>query len=257
MPAKSIPAHLRQPNRTKAVVALSLTFAAGYVDIVGFIRVARTFTAHMTGNTVHLAHRLTGAEWYRADLAASALVAFVAGSIVGRCMIEVAARRGFRRIASFTLALESLLVALPIGVSWGGIPDRSMLGIVVALAAAMGVQTATLTRIGPLTVHTTFVTGMINKFAELVSHALFLSYDIFVHHRPLRSQGRKSASEAAYIFSIWLIYFFGGVIGAILAHGTGLRSLLLPFAILVLAVIVDQLQPLSLEEEREELSQAA
>jgi hypothetical protein len=29
----------------------------------------------------------------------------------------------------------------------------------------MGTQTATLTRIGPLTIHTTFVTGMLNKFA--------------------------------------------------------------------------------------------
>ncbi len=257
MPTTPIPSHRSSAHRSKAAIALFLTFAAGYVDIVGFIRVARTFTAHMTGNTVHLAHRLTGADWYRADLSLAALAAFIVGSIVGRCIIEAGARHGFRRVASLALALECVLIAIPIGVSWSTVPGNSMIEIIIALAAAMGVQTATLTRVGPLTIHTTFVTGMLNKLAQLVSHAFFLTYDTFIARRPRRSETRHTVHEALYIFSIWVMYFCGGVIGAILAGRTGLRSLLLPLAILVVAIAVDQLQPLSLQEEQEELSQAA
>jgi hypothetical protein len=46
------------------------------------------------------------------------------------------------------------------------------------LAAAMGLQTATVTRVGLVTVHTRFVTVMINKLAQLPSQAVFLTYDL-------------------------------------------------------------------------------
>jgi uncharacterized membrane protein YoaK (UPF0700 family) len=257
LPPPHILEHLSGARRIKAVVALFLTFAAGYVDIVGFIRIAHTFTAHMTGNTIHLAHRLAGNEWHKADLALAALLAFVAGSVIGRCIIEAGARRGFRRIASFALALECILIIVPIGLTWSSVPSGVTLDIIILLAAAMGLQTATLTRIGPLTIHTTFVTGMINKLAQLISHSLFLGWDTYIRHLPRRSEAAKSVHEALYIFSIWLMYFCGGIVGAMLAHKTGLRSLLLPLAILVAAILVDQFQPLSLQEEREELSQPA
>ena len=239
------------------MVAIFLTFVAGCVDVVGFLRIARIFTAHMTGNTVHLANRLNRAEWHQVDLMLAALMAFVLGSIVGRCIIETGARRAFRRVASFALALECILIAVPVGLTWSGVPSRATIEIVIMLAAAMGVQTAALTRLGPLTIHTTFVTGMINKLAQLVSHSLFLAWDTFVRHLPRKSEAKKSVHEAIYIFSIWLTYFCGAIVGATLAHDTGLRSLLLPLAILLAAIVVDQLQPLSLQEEREELSQPA
>jgi uncharacterized membrane protein YoaK (UPF0700 family) len=43
---------------TKAVVALAVTFVAGFVDIVGYLAIYRLFTAHVTGTTVHLGRDL-------------------------------------------------------------------------------------------------------------------------------------------------------------------------------------------------------
>ena len=40
----------------------------------------------------------------------------------------------------------------------------------------MGLQTATVTRIRAPTVHTTFVTGMLNKLAQLISHLRLSSH---------------------------------------------------------------------------------
>lgn len=252
-----MPDHRLPVPRAKAVVALFLTFAAGYVDIVGFLRVAHTFTAHMTGNTVHLGNHMIREDWHRLAITGAALLAFILGSIAGRAIIEIGSRRRFRRIASLTLFFEAALLSVAILVSWTAIPGAFMLELVVVLAGAMGLQTATLTRVGPLTIHTTFVTGMLNKLAQLLSHGLFLFYDGIMGKCQLRALRRKVMHDALYIFSIWLMYLVGAIVGAALASSTGLRCLFLPVAILIAAIAIDQLRPFSLQEEREEVNQAA
>jgi uncharacterized membrane protein YoaK (UPF0700 family) len=44
-----------RPATVKGSVALSLAFAAGCVDIIGYISFGHVYTAHLTGNTVRLA----------------------------------------------------------------------------------------------------------------------------------------------------------------------------------------------------------
>jgi uncharacterized membrane protein YoaK (UPF0700 family) len=164
-------------KKTKAVIALLLTFSAGSVDVVGYLAIYDVFTAHMTGNTVHLAHNIMIGDWQKAAAAAAVIAAFLAGSILGRAIIEIGVRTSIRSIASAALILEGALIAAVgfSGFAFGALPTLAALAM---LAAAMGMQTATLTRIGSLTVHTTFVTGMLNKLAQLISQALFLSHDL-------------------------------------------------------------------------------
>ena len=54
----------------KAVVALLLTFAAGLVDIVGYVGVFHFFTAHLTGTSVQLGHGLANRDWVNVCAAA-------------------------------------------------------------------------------------------------------------------------------------------------------------------------------------------
>jgi len=124
----------------------------------------------------------------------------------------------------------------------------------------MGLQTATLTCVGPLTVHTTFVTGMLNKLAQLLSRALFYHFDS--QRNPSRTTERNQALRGAgFMFSIWMMYFAGAAIGATLTLAIGLRSLFVASGILAMAVIADQFHPLSLQEEQsdelEKLNRAA
>lgn len=248
-------------RRGKAAVALGLTFAAGCVDITGYLALYHIFTAHMTGTTVHLGENLITRNWPEAAIAGSVLLAFVLGSIAGRVVIEIGARRAVRRIASITPAIEALLlVGFVIGFGQFHAqrpPSVSTVAWLLAmLAAAMGIQTATLTRIGPLTVHTTFVTGMINKFAQLLSHVAFDSYDLFRwgdHASPeLRARKTKKARETLFIFSIWCLYFAGAVVGTLLYLHWKVRALTLPMALLACAIVADQFKQLSVEEEREQ-----
>jgi hypothetical protein len=73
-----------QHLQTKSAIALALTLAAGFVDIVGYISLHNVFTAHMTGETVHLAQNLLQRDWFEAAAAGCVIGAFLLGSIVGR-----------------------------------------------------------------------------------------------------------------------------------------------------------------------------
>ncbi|MBV9610588.1 MAG: DUF1275 domain-containing protein [Acidobacteria bacterium] len=237
---------------TKSVVALMLTFTAGYVDIVGYVAIYKLFVANMTGNTVHLASNFLHANWAEASLAGFVLLAFVAGSVSGRVIIELGARAGVRSVASITLLLEGVLIAAVLTLSLLGrtLPARDLL---LMLAAAMGLQTASLTRVGPLSVHTTFVTGMINKFAQLFSHTILLGYDRLRGSREAPEQQRTAARESLFFASIWILYFLGALIGAGVHGKLGLQALRVPVVLIAAAIVVDQLRPLSLQEEQDQV----
>ena len=245
-------------------MALALTFTAGFVDIVGLLTIYRLFTAHMTGTTVHLGEQLIRRNWSAASVAASIVAAFFVGSVIGRIIIEAGSRAKFRRVASVTLLAEWLLL---ISVAWWGsdalkhgLLQQGVLAVVCPLVAmlalAMGLQTATLTRIGPLTIHTTFVTGMLNKLAQLTSRWIFLVHDINFHvsSREVERREQKSviAREGRFLFAIWCLYFAGAACGTWFALHWQLRSLFLPSLIVLLVILVDEARPLSLEEEQEQ-----
>jgi uncharacterized membrane protein YoaK (UPF0700 family) len=235
----------RQRRRIKAVVALLLTFAAGCVDIIGYLTFGHIFTAHLTGNTVHLGEWLIEARFPDAVKAAAIIAVFVAGSIVGRAAIEVGSRFRLRNVAVVTLVLEGVLIAsvLPAG--------RSELFSLLMLAAAMGVQTATLTRIGSLTIHTTFVTGMLNKLAQLLSHIFFLSYDVLRGSRAAVASRWQAFHNASFIFSVWSFYVGGAATGTLMKFRFGMHALFLPGTLVLILAVVDLVSPLAIEEERD------
>lgn len=232
-------------DKIKAAVALSLAFVAGCVDIVGYISFGHVFTAHLTGNTVRLGQGLIDWKWEQVSKAAVIIAIFVAGSVVGRTVIEIGARRRMRSVAMMCLLLEALLIAAVVPVS-----GHEMWSLIL-LAGAMGVQTATLTRLGPLTIHTTFVTGMMNKLAQLLSHASFLTYDRMRGSQSAAGLRSKVFSEARFIFGIWVLYLAGAATGTSIKLRWGMYSLLLPAVLSLGLGGVDLISPLAVEEERD------
>ncbi len=203
----------------------------------------------MTGLTVHLGEDVTVANGPDALVLALTLGAFVFGSIVGRTIVEAGLREKLRSAAAAALTLEFLLL-IAVGVS--GSKPQSQVQMILLLAGAMGIQTATLTRVGPLTVHTTFVTGMLNKLAQLLSNALFLNYDE-ARGRHERSHLRPTVQrQALFIFSIWVLYLAGAVVGTAAQSVWGVRSLFVPAAVVLCVTIFDQINPMAIQEEKDQ-----
>jgi uncharacterized membrane protein YoaK (UPF0700 family) len=185
--------------------------------------------------------------------AAIILASFLCGSILGRILIEMSSRKHIRRIASVTLAIEAVMLAALAQVR-PGFTISPFWGLAV-LAAAMAIQTATLTGIGPLTVHTTFVTGMINKLAQLISHIMFRGYDLL--HSKARSakahrDQRRDRQQALFLSAVWLFYVGGAAIGTWTFSSLGMRALFIAVGLLLISLATDQFSALSIREEKEQ-----
>ncbi len=256
------PFHLSTGDRILA--ALLLTIVGGFVDAIGWISLFHVFTANMSGNSIHI-----GMAASRLDLATelrfgSAVVAYVTALILTRIALEGGARSGFRRIASLTFALEALLLlaflhlATPLHDGHIAQLDSPLhLASVGMLAFAMGMQTATLTHLGPLTVYTTFVTGSLTKFAESVTRVFFSMYDAVSDGTPLSHfvgtlPHNQDAVSGIFLLGIWLSYVVGAALGALTKSRWELRALYLPVGVLVLLIVFDIAHPIAGREEREQ-----
>jgi uncharacterized membrane protein YoaK (UPF0700 family) len=233
-----------------------LTFSAGMVDIVGYIALYHWFVSHMTGNTVHLASELVAGKWDDVIKATVVIGSFTLGSVVGRAVIEVGARRQQQSIASVPLLVEAALIFAFICIdptATDAVHLLRLLALLALLALAMGLQTATLTKIGPLTIHTTFVTGMLNKFAETISEWFFWVYDRVRKEHSWRGITHHCAfRNARFMALIWLSYMFGAVMGTAMYSRWNVWILALPVVFLLLSAAIDQWQPLAIEEEKEQ-----
>jgi uncharacterized membrane protein YoaK (UPF0700 family) len=246
----------------KGVTALSLTGIGGFVDAVGYIALFQIFTANMSGNSVHAGMYLGKLDLSELARPGCAIVAFVVGMILTRIAMMLAARRRMRRIATYTLAVEALLLVLfaraTPAMKMGQIIDlhsAAYFFLVALLAFAMGVQTATLTHVGGMTIYTTFVTGALTKFSESLTRAGFWAYDQTAQSRRMSDIVRlapkqKDVREAAFLAAVWLCYLAGAAVGTASKQRWELRSLYLPVAVLIVIVAVDQFRPIDVQEEK-------
>lgn len=91
---------------------------------------------------------MTG-SWDEAARAGATIAGFLAGSVLGRMVIESAARKGIRKVASFTLLGEAMLVALFVGISPYLLHSSqsrlassgAICGLLALLSSVMGLQT--------------------------------------------------------------------------------------------------------------------
>ncbi len=247
----------------KFATALSLTGIGGFVDAVGYIALFQIFTANMSGNSVHVGMSL--GNWSFPDLLRPmcAIGVFVIAMTLTRIAITVSARKDIQRFATYTLALEAVLLALfaqaTPAMSMGQVVDlhsNVYFSLVALLAFAMGVQTATMTHVGTMTIYTTFVTGTLTKFSESLTRALFWSYDQVAQSGKRLSDvvrlapKNKDVREGAFLAAVWVCYVVGAALGTLSKRRWELRSLYFPVAALIAIIVVDQFRPIGVQEEK-------
>jgi uncharacterized membrane protein YoaK (UPF0700 family) len=251
----------------KVATALTLTMVGGFVDAVGYIALFEVFTANMSGNSVHVGMYLGQRNWQELLRPLCAIVSYVVGVALTRITVEIAGRRGIRHIASFTLAVEVILLALfaraTPAMHLGQLVDLQSpvyFTLVALLAFAMGVQTATLTHVGALTIYTTFVTGTLTKLTESFTRALFWGYDELrqsgISHVVRLAPQQRDVREGAMLASTWTCYVIGAAIGTVTKQRWELRALYIPVAVLLMFIVIDLFRPISEEEERHQTGAA-
>ena len=238
------------PSAPRRRLVLLLAGAAGCLDAVGYLMLG-LFTANMTGNTILLGLSLGREAWADAAHNVAAIAAFVVGAGAG-----AAATRNVRRIAH-GLGLEAAVLAAALvvwaafGAPRGRIGEPAAYWLIALLSAAMGIQSATVRRVGEQRVATTYVTGTLTTLATDTASDLL---DRWSARRGERT-GSTAAAEAApntdtaagnrargtaLMTGLWAVYLFGALVGGFGEQRWALWAVTAPLAVL-LAVIVSDL----------------
>jgi len=249
-------------RREKAVLALALTWVAGFVDVVGFVLFQGIYTANMSGNTIDVGRALPDATFGPMLRHLSAILYYTAGMVAGRIVVDYAARHRVRAIASITLTIEAaMLVAL---MYFGSVhphpaepwPFYALIGLA---AVAMGFQNITVTHVGALTVFTCFVTGALTKFAQSCARYIFWFRDRTERRfkrrvwKVIRLSPRNGGfQQSCYLAIMWFAYAGGGASGWWARQNWAFYSLAAPIGVLLIAIATDLVRPVSVEQEEKD-----
>ena len=217
-----------------------MAWCAGFVDSACFRRLYGTYTSHVTGNTASLARSAAAAQWHDAARFAIAIASFLTGLMVSAALQHVERRKGIRSAFAAVLALEILLLGLfiPLSAAYAPIPL-----LIFLPAAAMGLQTVTVTRVARLRVFTTYLTGNLSQFAEAAAACFFADTD-----------HAESRRRAVVTGSLWLAFLAGALAGIAAERAWGAIALLCPMVVLAGAIPVDLRRPRALGDTAPEQS---
>jgi uncharacterized membrane protein YoaK (UPF0700 family) len=208
-------------------VALLLAFVGGYGDAGSYL-LTKSFTGHVTGNTVLFAVNLAWGAWGDARTCALAVAAFLGGGALAELM-ELGTGSGSAaaddpRVLRWALAAEGLLLAGAIGCRLHSGSGLGVAGCVLLACAALGMQNGALRRCGSVSVHTTFMTGMATS---MVTSTVRRSTGT------ARPEDEKK-TPIGMLATVWAMFLLGAAAGAGLTfhyQAWGFAGILVPLAI--------------------------
>lgn len=205
MPLRKLTARVRS-RESNFRLAVLLSFAAGVVDVSGYLRLHQ-FTSHMTGITASLAARFDAASHLAVYQSLVVLFSFIWGAAVCALLVNFSRRRNLESQFALPLLLEAIsLAVVPLTVHEVWMMPKATLGI---LAFAMGLQNAIITKISDAEIRTTHVTGMVTDIGIELGRALY--WNRGRSDEPVRLHRERFTTLVLLVFS----FFTGGASAAV------------------------------------------
>jgi uncharacterized membrane protein YoaK (UPF0700 family) len=159
----------RQALRRRHALVVTLTFATGAADALGFLALGGAFSSVMTGNMVLLGLSAGSADADLAVTTGAAILAFVVGLLTGAKLAGAPAGGDpvWPRQVSRALLVElAVFCAYLVGweVTLGDRSDQAALGLLMASAVALGMQSSAVQRFGVNGLSSTYLTGTLTSF---------------------------------------------------------------------------------------------
>jgi uncharacterized membrane protein YoaK (UPF0700 family) len=195
---------LSNTNQTDALLSFGLAFVGGYGDAASFV-LAKTFTGHVTGNLVLAAIAVAAHDWRAALGHLSAIVTFLMGIFVIALIV-----RPLKAWSSwpFLPTIMGMEVILIVAASLA-LASRMAHGVeifVIFVSLALGLQNGAFRRAGGISVHTTYLTGMITSLISTEAE----QYASQVVPPPVSAHDPK----ISLLCGIWIAFVLGAGTGA-------------------------------------------
>lgn len=240
----------------KARLAISLSWVAGYANVVAFTACGGLFVSHVTGTTTLLGQSLAERRLAGVLLLGALWLSFFMGAVASAVLTESARRRGSASKYVLPLAVEAMLLsAVAAALEYYGKssgPGMAPHVVMFIAAFAMGIQNATITRISGAVVRTTHLTGVTTDLGlEGVQFALWVRDRLAGRGwsrvaRVIRvSRRRPDLLRVLLLGSIFASFLFGATAGAFMFLRWGGAALSLPVAFLLWIICMDWRQPIA------------
>lgn len=231
MPVKYL-RHISGRERTPRAnrhLGIALAFVAGAANAGGFLAVQQ-YTSHMTGVVSAMADNLALGQFALALGGASLLACFVAGSMTTAVLVNWARERELHSQYALPLLLEAFLL-LVFGSSGGHIQEQIPLlyvsSTVLLLCFLMGLQNAIITKVSNAEIRTTHVTGLVTDIGIGLGRLVY-----WQDHGPTPEQAAANRQRLSLHAALALMFFIGGVVGALGFKDLGFHAAL-PLALLL------------------------
>src|SRR6266481_3391214 len=208
-------------------LSLGLAFIGGYCDAAGYV-LAKTFTGHITGTLVLAAISLASQDWRTLLRHLLAIVVFLTGVVSILISERLISRSPSRSLLPVVMTIEIVLISTAYLALTSHLKARFGL-FVGCVSLALGLQNGAFSQAGGISVHTTYLTGMITSL--LKTEAQRHSSETTVHDK------LASAQKVRLLGGVWLVFVVGAAVGAAMVFWLGAPGVF-GAALLLLAMVI-------------------
>jgi uncharacterized membrane protein YoaK (UPF0700 family) len=185
-------------------VSFGLAFVGGYGDAASFV-LAKTFTGHVTGNLVLTAIAVAAHDWRAALEPLSAIVTFLIGISLSVLIVHPLKARLSWPLLPTIMGIEVILIVAA-SLALASDMAHGVELFVIFVSLALGLQNGAFRRVGGISVHTTYLTGMITSLISTTTerHASEETPPILGSPDP----------KVALLCGIWIAFVLGAGTGA-------------------------------------------
>ena len=185
----------------EAWLYFALAVVGGYGDAASVV-LAKTFTGHVTGSLVLAAIAIAAHKWSALMAHLSAVLFFLVG-IISSVLIERAlAAWPFFKSLPTVLSIEVILT-MTAYLAFASRAAARVEVFVACMSLALGMQNGAFQRTGGISVHTTYLTGMITSLMTIeAKNAQIMS---------------TRDPKLNVLYGIWCAFFVGGAAGSAMA----------------------------------------
>jgi uncharacterized membrane protein YoaK (UPF0700 family) len=148
-------------RQTDLWLSFGLAFVGGYGDAASFV-LAKTFTGHVTGNLVLAAIAVAFHDWQAALGHLSAIVTFLIGIFLSVLIVRPLKTWSSWPLLPTIMGIEVLLIVTA-SLALASDLAHGVETFVIFVSLALGLQNGAFRRVGGISVHTTYLTGMITS----------------------------------------------------------------------------------------------
>jgi uncharacterized membrane protein YoaK (UPF0700 family) len=216
---------MSENDRGDSWLSFGLAFVGGYCDAAGYV-LAKTFTGHITGALVLAAVSVAGHDWRAFLRHLVAIALFLTGVLSILISERFIARTPSRFALPVVMAVEIVLISTAYFALTSHLTARFGL-FVGCMSLALGLQNGAFSQVGGVSVHTTYLTGMITSLLKTAAQ----------RHSSEKTARSESTSDqkAKLLGGIWLAFVLGATAGAAMVFRFGAPAVI-GAALLLVAV---------------------